>query len=302
VTILVTGGLGHIGSKLIQELSVKNRVLVIDSLETQRYSSIFHLAGKNNIEFIEGDVSEIGPSELAPYHPIFTIIHLAAKNHGQFSKSINFSDNALLTRSVIRIAEYYSSHLIFPSSSSVYSQTSGIHQETMTLNSPTNSYSAVKLEEEEMITSAELKKWTILRLGTIYGVSPGMRFHTAVNKFCWESQTRGYIEVWNNALGEIRPYLSIQDCVRAFTFFIENTNIENGIWNLATGHHKTLEILELIQEFSKNKFDIRILDYNTDSVLNIVLSLEKLFKTGFTTTGSLRNDIRATIEILSGIN
>ncbi len=301
MTILVTGGLGHIGSRLIQDLLVRDRVVVIDSLETQRYSSIFALSGKNCIDFIEADISKVIPSALRDYQPISTVIHLAAKNHGQSSRSLEFEQNLKLTESAIQIALYYSSHLIFPSSSSVYAQTAGIHDEKVALNFPVNKYSSVKLQEENLIMSSELERWTILRLGTLHGVSPGMRFHTAVNKFCWDARTRGYIEVWESALDETKPYLSLDDCVSALIFFTFNVNFASGIWNLASNHHKTSEIVSLIQDFSKSKVDLRTVDSNFESSRSILLSLNKIDATGLKFKGSLTNDVKATLELLNGL-
>ena len=54
-------------------------------------------------------------------------------------------------------------------------------------------------------------KFVTLRFGTIAGVSPGMRFHTAVNKFCLHSSINEPIEVYKTALNQYRPYLSIRD-------------------------------------------------------------------------------------------
>ena len=57
--ILVTGGLGHIGSALIRhisEISNVERVTILDNLLTQRYASLFNLPADIDYTFIEGDV------------------------------------------------------------------------------------------------------------------------------------------------------------------------------------------------------------------------------------------------------
>ena len=53
--ILVTGGLGHIGSALIRhvsELANVERVTIMDNLLTQRYASLFHLPSGIDYTFI----------------------------------------------------------------------------------------------------------------------------------------------------------------------------------------------------------------------------------------------------------
>ena len=47
------------------------------------------------------------------------------------------------------------------------------------------------------------------RFGTIFGASPGMRFHTAVNKFCWQAVMGQPITVWSTAYDQKRPYLEV---------------------------------------------------------------------------------------------
>ena len=58
--ILITGALGHIGSKLIHNIKPGEfeEVHMIDNLSTQRYASLFNLPKGVNFKFIEGDILE----------------------------------------------------------------------------------------------------------------------------------------------------------------------------------------------------------------------------------------------------
>ena len=71
-----------------------------------------------------------------------------------------------------------------------------------------------------------------LRLGTIAGVSPGMRFHTAVNKFCMQAYLNHPLNVWKTALNQFRPYLSIRDSFKALSFFLIKKNVNNNLYNI----------------------------------------------------------------------
>ena len=57
------------------------------------------------------------------------------------------------------------------------------------------------------------------RFGTIFGTSIGMRFHTAVNKFCWQAVIGQPITVWRTALHQYRPYLDLKDAVKAIVYY-----------------------------------------------------------------------------------
>ena len=56
-------------------------------------------------------------------------------------------------------------------------------------------------------------KYITLRFGTIVGPSPGMRFHTAANKFCMQAFLDRPFAIWKTALFQYRPYLSIRDLI-----------------------------------------------------------------------------------------
>ena len=52
---LVTGGAGFIGSHLVEELSKKNKVIILDNLSTGRLENISHI---KNIKFVKCDISK----------------------------------------------------------------------------------------------------------------------------------------------------------------------------------------------------------------------------------------------------
>ena len=57
--VLVTGGLGHIGSQLIRYLSDNSRIraiTILDNLSTQRYASLFDLPKNLEYTFVKGDI------------------------------------------------------------------------------------------------------------------------------------------------------------------------------------------------------------------------------------------------------
>ena len=64
--ILVTGALGHIGSRLVRELPFsfpRVEIVMVDNLSTQRYCSLFNLPKEGNYRFVEADITKI---DLAP--------------------------------------------------------------------------------------------------------------------------------------------------------------------------------------------------------------------------------------------
>ena len=77
--IVVTGALGHIGSRLIRELPVtfpEAQIVMIDNMSAQRYCSLFDLPTEGNYSFVEGNVLEYDLEKLTDGADV--AVHLAA--------------------------------------------------------------------------------------------------------------------------------------------------------------------------------------------------------------------------------
>src|SRR5690242_6751998 len=110
--------------------------------------------------------------------------------------------------------------LIHLSSTSVYGTQKAVVAEDCTLEElkPQSPYAETKLKEENLIHSLvnrDKLRAIILRFGTIFGASVGMRYHTAVNKFCWQAVMKQPLAIWKSAYDQKRPYLDLADAIRA---------------------------------------------------------------------------------------
>ena len=78
--ILITGGLGHIGSYILQNINkikIIKQIYIIDNLSTQRYSSLFDIKKKNKkIYFIEKDLSV--NNALKKFKKVDVVLNLAS--------------------------------------------------------------------------------------------------------------------------------------------------------------------------------------------------------------------------------
>ena len=118
---------------------------------------------------------------------------------------------------------------------------------------PQSPYADIKLLEEKMLKK-ETKSliYNTFRFGTIAGVSKGIRFHTAVNKFCfWNAATNKDIHVYKTALNQYRPYLSLKDAFKVFKFSIENNFFKNDIYNALSGNFTVNQIIKKIKKYKK---------------------------------------------------
>jgi len=138
----------------------------------------------------------------------------------------------------------------------------------------------------------------ICRFGTICGVSPGMRFHTAVNKFCWQAVMGQPITVWRTALHQKRPYLALGDAVEAFNFIIKHDLFDQRVYNVLTENLTVSSIIQFIEGYIP-QLDIKYVDMEIMNQLSYEVSNLRFKKLGFEFKGSVEKSIGETIELLT---
>ena len=132
--IIVTGALGHIGSHLIRELPnsfPESEIILIDSLLTQRYASLFDLPAKQNFTFINADVREFNFESILDANSY--IVNLAAITDaaGSFDNSEEVEKNNFdCTYVLAEAASKSGAKLIHISSTSVYGTQSNLVDES----------------------------------------------------------------------------------------------------------------------------------------------------------------------------
>ena len=306
--VLITGALGHIGSRLIHSIAPGEfaTVSLLDNLATQRYCSLFDLPKGGNFQFIEGDVCTDDLDRL--FRDVDAVVHLAAMTNAVASIDNKLEVERVNLEGAQRVAQACAGagcRLVFFSTTSVYGVSDGVVDENCpaSLLKPQSPYAESKLQAEKVIAKlgreADLE-YVILRAGTICGTSVGMRFHTAVNKFIWQAVLAQPLTVWRTALDQRRPYLDLSDAVRAVTFFLSARRVDNEIYNLVTENRTIREIVEMIREFIP---DLRLesVDSPIMNQLSYTVAKEKVAGLGFEFRGGLRDGIRDTIELLQGL-
>lgn len=304
--IVVTGALGHIGSYLIRDLAVQfpgSEIVIIDNLMTQRFSSLFNLPSVGHYRFIEADVTQI---DLYPIlKDAHVLIHLAAITDaaGSFDKTdLLEANNFQATLKVAEACVDSGTRLIALSSTSVYGTQNEVVDEDCSQDElkPQSPYAVTKLREEQLLAQLCLAgnlKAISCRFGTIFGVSVGMRFHTAVNKFCWQAVMGQPITVWSTAYEQKRPYLDLLDAARALTFIIRKDLFDGNIYNILSHNATVGQIVEIVREFIPD-LEIRFVDNKIMNQLSYEVSCKRFESKGFIFNGDLRRGIGETIGLL----
>jgi UDP-glucose 4-epimerase len=302
--VVVTGALGHIGSRLIRELAVLMpgaEVVMIDNLATERYASLLDLPDACSYEFVEADVLTADLDSL--FRGAGAVIHLAALTSPDPALRDRMERvNIEGTDRVAQACAAVGAGLLFPSTTSVYG-VHGVVTEACAPEAlkPQTPYAGWKLQSEQRLATLAKNaglRFIVFRMGTIFGPSIGMRFHTAVNQFCWRAACGQPIEVWTTASDQFRPYLDVTDAVRAMIFMVRRRQFDGSVYNVLTLNATVAHVVSVLASFVPG-LQIRYVDSPLMNDLSYCVDSERLARLGFTTVGSLSSGIGQTVEMFT---
>jgi UDP-glucose 4-epimerase len=234
------------------------------------------------------------------------VVHLAVITNaaGSFENQeqvelVNFEGTKRVARACISAG----APLVFLSTTSVYGTQAEVVDEECRADElkPQSPYAASKLRAEQLLQSLgteEGLRFVTCRFGTIFGTSPGMRFHTAINKFCWQAVMGHPITVWRTALHQYRPYLDLSDAVEALSLVLGRELYDNRVYNVVTINTSVNAILEIIARFVPD-ISIQYVDAEIMNQLSYHVDSTSFQNAGFAYRGNLTQGIKETIELLS---
>jgi nucleoside-diphosphate-sugar epimerase len=307
--IVVTGALGHIGSHLIRRLPERfpgSEIVMLDNMATQRFPSLFDLPSQAHFTFHECDVTT--PDFARHVAGAEIVIHLAALTDATSSferrsqvETINFEASKQVAAACLQ----HNAAMIGVSSTSVYGTQKNVVDEECGPEDlkPQSPYAETKLREERLLAEMAQKglRVAILRLGTIFGVSPGMRFHTAINKFCWQAVMGTPLTVWRTAYEQRRPYLDLIDASEAMSLFIARRQFDGRIYNVVTENATVRDVVERIRKVVP-AVTVNFVDETIMNQLSYDVSDARLRGLGFRPMGSMERGIAETVALLRRAN
>ena len=293
--ILVIGGGGYIGSKLIMELI--NNEFNVRCFD--RFSSSETLSKLNkNVEIVIGDIRNI---ESKNFFEINTVIDLAALTKdldGKEKEIIEINKNA--RKKIIEISKTNGvSHYIRISSSNVYAGNKSENSEKVIPN-PQTLYAKINLELDNHAIALNTKKFTVtvLRLASIFGDSLRMRWDQSINNMVKELCNNGKIEV--KSKNSQRPFLHIDDVIRAIILVIESKeNAAGEIFNVGSNdlNYSIGEIAKEITHIAKKENSLIVSDEKDKN--SFTMNCDKINKKlGFKKNNDLKYGIKELLRKL----
>jgi nucleoside-diphosphate-sugar epimerase len=246
--ILITGGAGYLGATLAEYLlDNKYEVTVFDNL-LYKQLSLMHLFKHERFKFIKGDVRNTEQLQLLVADhdviiPLAAIVGMpACKENPQMAIDVNY----VHIRKIVDVLRN-DQQLIIPNTNSQYGSSPDIITEESPFK-PLSLYAETKCDAEDYV----LKKGNgiVLRLATVFGVSPRMRQDLLVNDFTYKAVVDGYLVLFESHFK--RNYIHVQDIAQTFEFMIRNYQQCRGqVYNvgLSTANLSKLELAQTIKKY-----------------------------------------------------
>lgn len=298
--ILITGGNGYIGSAISELLiSEGRRFRIFDNLSGSSPVNLMFLDKKT--EFIWGDVRKVDELE-GSLRDVETVFHLAAKlptapgmmdDVAEDVWDVNYNG----TINLLELARKHDIRLIFASTCNIYGTGKNLTEESEV--NPLNSYSRSKLRAEQACLEYHRNYGLdvkILRLASVYGYSPGVRFNLVANYFTLRGILGYPLTVFGDG-SNWRPFVHVKDVAKAFLFFEENGK-PGEIYNVGGENFTIGELAEKITKIVNPNCRI-IYNGNRKPEFSYHVDFSRIKKTGFKTDYNLETGIRDLYEKLS---
>lgn len=297
-TVLVTGGLGYLGSIACEHLLAAGyRVTALDNLMYGNGQGLYHLCANPAFDFVQGDVRDESVMRRA-LKSADAIVHLAGVvgaaacvRDPAMATSVNRDSVLLLNR--LRSPQQL---VVFPNTNSGYGATTGTALCTEeTPLEPISLYGRTKCDAERMLLDSP--NAVTLRLATVFGMSPRLRLDLLVNHFVHAAVTDGYLVLFEKDFK--RNFVHVRDVADCFVHALANGPAMAGRpYNLGLDSaNLSKEELALAVKTHVPKFYLHFAAIGEDpDKRNYVVSSARLRDAGFVARRSLDDGIRELIK------
>ena len=274
--ILVTGGCGYVGSKLVPALIANGYDITV--IDAQWFGN--YLKPQDGLTVIKLDTRDLNETHLRGFSRIIHLANIANDPAVDLDQTLSWEVNVLATQQLIeksvRVGDLH--QFIFASSGSVYGVKDELDVTEELSLLPISAYNKTKMVAERVLKSYSDKvKVHSIRPATVCGLSPRMRLDVAVNLLTFQALNKGKITVFGG--DQTRPNIHINDMVNVYLHFLENfKNLESGEYNAGFENISILDIANIVQ----SEIDCKIEILPSNDPRSYRQNSDKLLSTGFT--------------------
>ena len=293
--VLITGGAGYLGSVLVGLLlDKKYKVTVIDNLIYKQQSLTSYCYNKD-FTFIKGDVryltSLVNLKDFDIIIPLAAIVGMpACDSNPELASQINLEQIVTIVNNTSK-----NQQLIIPNTNSQYGSSESIITEDSPFK-PLSHYAKTKCLAEEAVLDSN-RSGVVLRLATVFGLSPRMRLDLLVNDFVYRAVTDKLLVLFQSSFK--RNYIHVKDIANTFLFVIENYDKcvgEPFNVGLSMANLSKLELAQCIKQYIPELVIIEEEFTEDFDKRNYIVSNEKLESLGWSPKFTLDDGIKELIK------
>ena len=296
--ILVTGAAGYIGSVLVPMLLQRGHEVI--TLDNFMYGQLAFpdCSYHKSLVVIRGDArdGDLIIDIFKKYQLVDYIIPLAAIVGADACKNDPIAAQTTNEDAIKHLLTQPKSGIIFPNTNSGYGiGQDGIHCTEESPLNPISLYGRTKVAAEKLVL--QNPNSIVLRLATVFGVSPRMRTDLLVNDFVRDAVQKRYIRVFEPHFK--RNFIHVRDVARAFLHCMENfKNMQNQVYNLglSSANISKWELCEKIKEYIP-EFEFSEGAGEDPDKRNYIVSNKKIERAGFEPAFSLDDGIIELVKI-----
>ncbi len=309
--IIITGGLGFLGSNLAHKLvSLGAIVTIIDNLDPLYGGNLYNVISvRDKLKVIIGDI--LDESVLIPLLMDCDIVfHFAAQVSYIDSLNIPFRDLDLNARATLSILEIIRKHklqtkIVFSSSRMVIGRSNNLIVDETVPTNPLSLYAIHKLTSEkylQMYHSDFGIQVIILRITNPYGIRQQLKHnkYSLVGWFIRMAMENKTITIFGDGK-QLRDYIYVEDIIEAFLLSSANPESTGEIINLGSGHSTEFGVMVNNVIRIVGSGEIKYVDwpanYERIETGNFQVDISKLkLLTGWAPSFTLEEGIRQTYE------
>ncbi len=301
--LIITGGLGFIGSNLVERLIVENEVTVIDNLSTGKLANIKHLNQKN-LNLIKKDINDLDLVKTFNEHDY--VFHQAALPSVPRSIKDPIASNQANIDGTLKVLTAAKDSgikkVICASSSSVYGDTPTLPKsEDMPVN-PLSPYAVTKAAGEfycKVFQDIYGLKTASLRYFNVFGPrqDPNSQYAAAIPKFVNALKNNEPPVIFGDG-EQSRDFTYVKHVVDANILACESD--KTGIFNIACGRRITInKLVDMINEILGKNIEPVYMDPRPGDIKHSLADISRARTFGYEPESDFKEELRETIRWFS---
>ena len=301
-SVLITGGVGFIGSNLAEELAKENEVKIIDNLSTGRIENIKELIKKDNVKFIRGSITDSSLLHRS-FKDIDYVFHQAAiPSVPRSIKDPKNSNEANITGTLnVLIAARDSGikKVVYASSSSVYGDTPTLPKSEDMPVTPLSPYAVTKMTGEfycKIFQDLFDLQTVALRYFNVFGPKqdPNSQYAAVIPKFINDVINNKPPVIYGDG-EQSRDFTFVKHVVEANILACESEMA--GITNIACGRRITInQLVSIIKELIGKDIEPIYAKPRPGDVKHSMADISKAKAFGYEPMSNFKEELKETIK------